>query len=579
MPTVPDIHRRGTRDAQATIAAPPLTIGTLYFVTDEGVTERWTGSDWEPYSGAGTGVTPPPSPPGATPTTFLVSGGQAAWEAAYTFRVSAASYYIDALPYASAEQTVTLTTPHATLDRIDAIVLNTTGTVSALAGTPASTPSEPSVDPAQYLKLGIVFVTHATSAPPAVMNVLIYAEAAGTPSEWAWTASGASIVVTSTNTPHAGTKTIEGTSVVAGVYAQGTAAAALDPTNYDHLLFFLRSKAAWNSSRGLLVTLRRAGVLVGAAVEIRRSGTYGFDSTITSAYQMVAIPIVAFAVPQGATIDQVRVEDFGGAIGFYLDDVSLQAHATRPVGGGLSQDQADARYAPLVHAARHSAGAADPVTITALAGYPGGTSTFLRADGTFAAPAAGGTGDVVGPASAIDNQLTRFDGTTGKLVQASNATLDDAGVLIAAGLGGTPLNASQLTSGTVPSARLPARVGAVGLIIDGGSSAITTGVKGFLRVPFAGTITGVTLLSTDASATAGSIVVDLWKDTYATYPPTVADSICASAKPTLASANKSEDTTLTGWTTAITAGDVLGINVDSASTVTRVTLLLTVQAR
>ena len=46
MPTVPDIHRRGTRDAQATVASPPLTVGTLYFVTDEGVTERWDGAAW-----------------------------------------------------------------------------------------------------------------------------------------------------------------------------------------------------------------------------------------------------------------------------------------------------------------------------------------------------------------------------------------------------------------------------------------------------------------------------------------------------------------------------------------------------
>src|SRR4030095_7753595 len=65
-----------------------------------------------------------------------------------------------------------------------------------------------------------------------------------------------------------------------------------------------------------------------------------------------------------------------------------------------------------------------------------------------------------------------------------------------------------------------ARIGAIGLVIDGGGAVITTGIKGFLRVPFAGTITGVTLLSTDAAATAGSLVVDIWKDTYANFPTT-----------------------------------------------------------
>jgi hypothetical protein len=48
----------------------------------------------------------------------------------------------------------------------------------------------------------------------------------------------------------------------------------------------------------------------------------------------------------------------------------------------------------------------------------------------------GGTasGDVVGPASATDNALVRFDGTTGKLVQNSTATLDDTGNMDTASL-------------------------------------------------------------------------------------------------------------------------------------------------
>jgi len=39
----------------------------------------------------------------------------------------------------------------------------------------------------------------------------------------------------------------------------------------------------------------------------------------------------------------------------------------------------------------------------------------------------GGSGDVVGPASATDNAFARFDLTTGKLIQNSSATLDDTG--------------------------------------------------------------------------------------------------------------------------------------------------------
>jgi len=72
MPTVPDIHRRGTRADQG-LASPPFTVGTLWFVTDEDVTERWDGATWETYSGAasaGGTVTTTGSPASGNLTAF-----------------------------------------------------------------------------------------------------------------------------------------------------------------------------------------------------------------------------------------------------------------------------------------------------------------------------------------------------------------------------------------------------------------------------------------------------------------------------------------------------------------------------
>ena len=113
-----------------------------------------------------------------------------------------------------------------------------------------------------------------------------------------------------------------------------------------------------------------------------------------------------------------------------------------------------------------------------------------------------------------------------------------------------------------------------GITIDGAGSAITTGVKGFVPVPFTGTINAATLLSTDAAATACSIVIDVWRDTFANYPPVLADTITAAAPPTLSSANKSSNTTLTGWSKTFTAGDVFGFSVVSVTGCTRVALML-----
>lgn len=112
----------------------------------------------------------------------------------------------------------------------------------------------------------------------------------------------------------------------------------------------------------------------------------------------------------------------------------------------------------------------------------------------------------------------------------------------------------------------------IGLVVDGGGSVIQPGIKGDVRIPWDAIITKWTLLA-DVS---GSIVIDIWKDTLANYPPTNAGSITASAPPTLSAEVAAEDSTLTGWTTSISAGDVLRFNVDSASTVTRVTLIIEV---
>lgn len=95
-------------------------------------------------------------------------------------------------------------------------------------------------------------------------------------------------------------------------------------------------------------------------------------------------------------------------------------------GGDLNSSDprlSDARV-PLAHAASHGFAGSDPVSVLGLGGFPGGTTTFLRADKTFAVPAGGGTGDVVGPAGAVNNRVTAFDGVTGKLVK-------DSGVLVA----------------------------------------------------------------------------------------------------------------------------------------------------
>jgi hypothetical protein len=108
------------------------------------------------------------------------------------------------------------------------------------------------------------------------------------------------------------------------------------------------------------------------------------------------------------------------------------------------------------------------------------------------------------------------------------------------------------------------------IVLDGSGAPPIVGVALDFAIDFDAEIVSWTLLAD----VAGSIVLDLWKNVYANFPPTVADSICAAAKPTLAAAAKNSDDVLTGWTTAIAAGETIRVNIDSATVLARATLTL-----
>jgi hypothetical protein len=98
---------------------------------------------------------------------------------------------------------------------------------------------------------------------------------------------------------------------------------------------------------------------------------------------------------------------------------------------------------------------------------------------TNTSPSAGG--DVAGPASSTDNAITRFDGTTGKLIQNSTVTLDDNGNVI---------NANSIGLDTTP-ATVPTTVGTMSwddgegvqnVLLKGGNVNLLSGTQEYARV-------------------------------------------------------------------------------------------------
>jgi len=120
---------------------------------------------------------------------------------------------------------------------------------------------------------------------------------------------------------------------------------------------------------------------------------------------------------------------------------------------------------------------------------------------------------------------------------------------------------------------------AVNAIFDGGAAVIATGKYVRVKIPWACTITRVTMLS-DASTTA---TVDIWRTTQSSYDggvthPVVGDSIVGADIPTITASTKSDDSALTAWgDTTLDAGDVLEFYLASNSAAVTLTVALEVQ--
>lgn len=110
---------------------------------------------------------------------------------------------------------------------------------------------------------------------------------------------------------------------------------------------------------------------------------------------------------------------------------------------------------------------------------------------------------------------------------------------------------------------------ALDVIFDGGNEVLATGVRAMVEIPFAMKITSGKLFSLDG--TSGSIQIDLWKDSYANFPPTIADNIKTFSL--VSGVKSSESVTLN-----LVAGDIVLFNINSVTNIKLACLSLMVEA-
>lgn len=149
---------------------------------------------------------------------------------------------------------------------------------------------------------------------------------------------------------------------------------------------------------------------------------------------------------------------------------------------------------PRAHAASHASGGSDPVTVTTLAGFPGGTTTFLRADGTFAA--AGSASHALLDGS-VDSDTVAYTVLRGSMI-IGNSTPKWGGLAI--GGAGSVLN----SNGTDPSWNT-----AVVIATSVSVPAIITAAGALTVTPAAGSNLNIVLSTTgDFTVNTNAIYVD-----------------------------------------------------------------------
>jgi hypothetical protein len=207
-------------------------------------------------------------------------------------------------------------------------------------------------------------------------------------------------------------------------------------------------------------------------------------------------------------------------------------------------------------------------------GTSGGTIPLLNGTNSWSGQQTinvAGTQLALGSSGVNSGQMT-FAGSTSGTVTLNTAAVAGTWSMTLPTSAGTNTYVLQ-TDGTGVTSWVPPGiiVSAIEFIIDGGGIAITTGTKGYLEIPFACTINQWTALADQT----GSITIDVYSDTYANYG-TDTSMVGAGAKPTISAATKGQSAPV-GWTTtSIAAGNIIGFNVATVATVTRVTVSLKV---
>jgi len=275
---------------------------------------------------------------------------------------------------------------------------------------------------------------------------------------------GSCIAATTTNISLSGAQTIDGVSVVAGnrvlvkdqtapaengiyVAANSTWTRSPDADTWDSLrsAFTFIEQGTLYADTGWVCTIDAGGTLGVTAVtwsQFSGAGTYtaGTGLTLTGTQFSLTAPVTTDLGGTGLTSYTAGDLPFY-ASGTAFNKLAIGSSTYLLSSSGTAPQWSDPATVTVglatsaTTATNVAGGAANQIVYNTGAGAtsfltaPTVANTFLEWSGSAFQWSVNPLGDVVGPASAVDTQIARFDGTTGKLIDAASVTISDAGAV------------------------------------------------------------------------------------------------------------------------------------------------------
>jgi len=256
----------------------------------------------------------------------LIWGGGVSWVELLNFNVSAAAYYLGGTLFTTPSTAVALDAADPDNPRIDIIIVDENETVSVIKGTPAENPQKPTIDPETQIELTEVLVPAGATQPGTISTAQIYDEN----TEWAGVASGVTADFESVTSPFHGSKCVSvGNDLSNNDSLTFTGAVAVDVTDFQNLVLYIKLKAAMSREHNLYASWLHNGVLVSNEVLVP------VNKTNVTTWQGLAMLLTLWSYG-GSTVDGLRLRWSKTRFntphaGFYLDFVKLEAGVIQQV--------------------------------------------------------------------------------------------------------------------------------------------------------------------------------------------------------------------------------------------------------